>query len=37
MAALAAADVVLVFGRNEMILQEYHRELARLADMPLDA
>ena len=31
----APADTSLVFGRHEVILQEYHRELARRAGMPL--
>lgn len=32
----APEDMKLVFGRNELLLQIYHRELAKAADMPLD-
>ena len=33
----APADTKLVFGRHEMILREYHDELARRAGLPLGA
>jgi phenylpropionate dioxygenase-like ring-hydroxylating dioxygenase large terminal subunit len=32
----APKDMKLVFGRHEIILQEYHRNLARAAGLPLD-
>ena len=35
--AAAPADFRLTFGRNEMLLQHNHRQIAELAGMPLDA
>jgi hypothetical protein len=34
--AHAPADLRLTFGRNEMLLQHNHRQIAELAGMPLE-